>query len=117
MPLVLAYRDPGKVSEEFFSKLTSKLQGIVAEALSVPGTAGELKLGEIEVWVCDAQPGDVNTLPLEIIIWANYYPKRKKNLDERRARIVKEIKKLIPENLKITGFVWVLLAPASFEEF
>lgn len=116
-------------------KLVKKLPCIVAEALSVPGTEGELSADEIEVKVelfssirevkntagftcLDTSKDvmkDISTKDIEIIILANYYPERNKNLDERQKIILNRVKEFIsPE---FSGFVWVLLTPSSFGEF
>jgi len=118
-------------------KLVENLPSIVAKALSVPGTEGELLPNEIEVKVelfgeiregknssgltyVDLRDSaevlkDIHTKNIEIIIWANDYPERAKNLDQRRKQIIKEVRKFIPPD--ITGFVWVLLQPGSYGEF
>lgn len=60
---------------------------------------------------------DVNTKDLEIIIWATLYPERLKNLDGRRAMIVEQVKMFLADyDRNLSGFVWVLLQPASFGE-
>jgi len=116
-------------------KLVKNLPSIVAKALSVPGTEGELSPNDIEVKVesfglieeAEGSSGftridvsgdvlrDIHTKDIEIIIWANDYPERAKNLDQRREQIIKEVRKFIPPD--ITGFVWVLLQPGSYGEF
>jgi len=105
------------LNEEFIEKLAKKLPIIVAKALNVPGTKGTLKPEEIEVKVESFGPLDVHTKNIEIIIWANDYPERRENLNERRKQIVAEIGKFFSSTPEITGFVWVLLQPGSYGEF
>ncbi|MBZ9571952.1 hypothetical protein KJA15_01260 [Patescibacteria group bacterium] len=96
-------------------ELIDNLPGIVAEALSVPGTDGELTSDEIEVKFETFGPFDVHSKDIEIIILANDYPERKKNLDERQTLIKEGVKRILYSG--ITGFVWVLPLPGSFGEF
>lgn len=116
MPYALVRIDPRKLGGAELVKLVEKLPTIVSEALSVPGTAGKLTSDEIEVKVEHFGPLDIHSKDVQIIIWANDYPERKKNLDERREAITERIIEefLYPET---TCSVWVLLALGSYGEF
>lgn len=109
----------GENAREFLGlplpKLVKNLPPIVAEALSVPGTEGELAPGEIEIKVESFGPRDIHTKDIEIIVWANEYIERKRNLKERQEIITRKVRELLPPDT--TGFVWVLLQPGSFGEF
>jgi len=118
MPFVWVRTNPYKIGKTQFRQLVENLPTIVAEALSVPGTDGELTPEEIEVKVETFGLFDIHTKDLEIIILAQDFPERKKNLDERQRLITGKVRRLLsPSVTGITGFVWVLLQPGSFGEF
>jgi hypothetical protein len=116
MPLVLMNRDPEVIDDETARKLAQELPAIVADALDISeyDKDGALTAKDVEVYVQDSTKLDVNTKPLEITIWAGYYPARQKDLDRRRAKIAEAVRAIKPPDIK--GFVWVLLQPGSFEE-
>ena len=115
MPLVVACRKPGKITDEIWKQLLQELPRIVAGAFSVPGTEGELTATDIEIWAQDGGSFDVNTKDVEIVIWAHDYPRRKADLDKRRKEVVMGVLRMIPGDTH--GFVWILLQPTSFGEF
>lgn len=116
MPLVLMNRDPKVIDDELARKIAQQLPAIVANALDISAydKAGALTANDVEVYVQDSTELDVNTKPLEITIWAGYYPARQETLDQRRAKIAEAVREIKPPEVK--GFVWVLLQPGSFEE-
>lgn len=117
MPFVWVRVHPTEMTGHSFSfirGLVRSLPDIVAKALSVPNTEGELTSSEIEVKFEKFGPLDIHTKDVEIMIWANDYPARKEDLDERRKRIVGEVEKHLWRDT--TFFVWVLLQPGSFGE-
>lgn len=120
MPFVYVRRNTEKVSDEMTAVLSRALPELVANALSVPNSDGELTKDDIEVEVRDIGSLDVSTKDVEVIIWAGDYPERSINLDDRREQIIKGIKFLsdpgIPSGI-VSGFVWVMLSPSSFGEF
>ncbi|OHA67335.1 MAG: hypothetical protein A3C82_01660 [Candidatus Wildermuthbacteria bacterium RIFCSPHIGHO2_02_FULL_47_12] len=113
MPLVVVTRGP-EITDERIKPLLDHLRQIVAEELTVPGTDGELNANEIEVRVQETRSLDQNVPHIAITIWANEYPKRLANLDERRRRIAQRVRDLIPD---VDGNLWILLQPGSFEEW
>lgn len=114
MPLVLIQHKNGRGLTEIAEKLAKELPVFVAPTLSVPGD-GQLSLDDIEVWVTEGSPADVNTKDLEIIIWAHEYPERKANLEERKDVIVKCVRTFLADyDRNISGFVWILLQPTAF---
>lgn len=122
MPLVVVNRNPKSFDERSLENLVRALPDLVASALTCENPDGELTAKDIEVWVQDSGPFDVNTKDVEIIIWANLYPERQADLDRRQRYITGGIKALmnagdIATVKRISGFVWVLLQPASFGEF
>lgn len=117
MPLVIVNRNPYKVYSETLDALVLELPKLVTEALSIPNTDGELKHDDVEVWIRDQRREyESQHFDLEIVIFANQYPERLQNLDERREEIGRGIRYLL--SLKkcdnVRCFVWVLLQPGSF---
>lgn len=117
MPLVVVNRNPKKVENNLLKRIVENLPESVASALTTSDLCpeGKLTAQDIEVWVQDFGPHDINTKDIEIIIWANLYLERQASLDFRRDMLCKMVRLGIPE--KITGFVWILLQPASFGDF
>ena len=117
MPLVVVARNPKVISDRLLSVITKNLPSIVASALDCDDEGGSLTSRDVEVWVQDFGPNDINTKDLEIVVWANQYPQRLRHLNARRADIVSEIRSIRgAARSNFTGFVWVLLQPASFGE-
>ena len=71
---------------------TKHLAKVVAEALSTPGTEGELTARDIEVEVREFGKYDVNQADVEIIVFANEYPERLENLEKRRKKIENNVR-------------------------
>ncbi len=117
MPLVVVARNPHVIKDDLLSVITQSLPFIVANALNCEDEGGHLTSTDIEIWAQDFGPHDVNTKDLEIIIWASQYPRRLENLEERKGRIINEIRNIRDAvGCFFTGFVYVLLQPASFGE-
>jgi len=128
MPLVLLNRNPELLDDDLTHLLGKMLCEAVAKALSIDDDPdGRLTPSDIEVVVRDVRPGvDINYVTLAIIIFANDFPSRKANLDERREKIeaaIRDYFKTGPSSLARLGrelsmakqmFVWIRLAPASF---
>lgn len=116
MPLTLVYcKDPRNTSQ--IVELVKALPGMVAKHLTCePGTPGHLLPEEVDVRVQVGHPLDVNTKDLAVIVWANLYPEREQNLDERRYKLALDIK-LFDPRLAVNGSVWVLLQPGSYQEW
>ena len=119
MPLVLVTRNP-KITDEALKPLLGSIRLAVAAALSTAGE-GALTPNDIEVKVQEIGPLDQNIRDVSIIIWANNYPARLENLDARRRHLADQIKILVraggSPSLAITGSLWILLAPGSYEEW
>ncbi|MDO8435907.1 MAG: hypothetical protein Q7S82_00780 [bacterium] len=115
MPLVVVNKNPEKIDCGLLERLVDRLPGLVASALTCEHPDGGLEAQDVEVWVQDFGPNDINTTDVEIIIWANLYPERQANLDDRREKICKGVRLILPKMIK--GFVWVILNPGSFGEF
>ena len=123
MTLVVVNRNPGVFDDHQLRVLVDDLPVTVADYLSCDDPGGKLTPQDIEVWVQDFGPFDVNTKDVEIIIWANLYPGREANLDDRRQCIIEDVVRAlnagrrIPTRSSPSGFVWILLQPSSFGEF
>lgn len=115
MPLVVVNRNPEVLTDELLKSLVASLPSFVANVLTCNDPGGDLTPQDIEVWVQDFGPHDINTKDVEIIIWANLYPERQKTLELRRRFLCSELRFLLPK--EIGGFVWILLQPASYGEF
>ena len=70
---------------------------------------------EVEIRDLDSKKNIGGKYDLQIVVFANEYPSRRANLDERCAELRERIRQALPDNLH--GFVWVLLSPAAFAEF
>ncbi len=122
MPIAWVKYDKGKLNCHVIYKMVYDLEAnlprLIAEALNVPSVLGaQLTENDVEARI---EPFDaLNTKAhkdLEIVIFANYFAERERNLDTERAPyIAKEVKKLIPYGM--SGFVYVRLAPSGFAEF
>ena len=117
MPLVLIKKDELVYDDTDinFIKLINFLPDVVAEALSVPGTDGELTPAEIEVCVSDFNILDRYSKPLMIIVMSNEYPERLQNLEKRASFIAAEIRK--QTGIQSGFFVWVHLVKGAFVEY
>ena len=119
MPLVIVTRDPNTMNDAQALKLGPDLATIVAEALNAPNDeGGALTAKDIEVRFRDIGPLDLNASPLEIEVFANDYPSRKANLEDRVDRICRELR-IHPSVPTCAiddkgGFVWVFLGAAAF---
>jgi hypothetical protein len=121
MPLVVIQYKRLYLNEDMIHELAKHLPEIVADALDA-GQEGnnEARLFPGEVKVLVQEPGklDVNTRDLEIIIWANSYPERLKNLEQRKNKIVRGVRKALGNySRNLSGFVWVLLQHGAFGRF
>lgn len=115
MPVAIL-RYSWKIPENVLRQLTEKLPSIISDALDISENPNaRLTSSDIEVWTQKTQNEDVNTKDLEILIHAHQYPERLLNVDERKDKVVMQVRVLLAENkLKIKGWVWILLQPSSF---
>jgi hypothetical protein len=92
------------------------IAGIVAQELSCDDPNGELDIDDIELrYLGENKLTDVSKNDVDIIIFANDFPSRKVNLEQRRIAIIKQLKKIFPRGIK--GSVYIRLAPAAYGEF
>lgn len=111
MPQVfLKYRRD--VPDGVIYKLAQDLPEIVARELDCGGQ-GALIANDVEVTVLKKGPYDVMTRHIEIIIWANDYPKRRANLKKRQQKIAGAVRKITNHG----GWIWVLLGHGAFGQF
>ena len=116
MPLIEIYRkhDRKDIPDANLILLGKTARVLVARELDTPEEPdGRLTTEDIEVQIKEGHYLDLDTLPLQIIVFANDFPARRANLHERRKRIASELRGIIP-NLKGNCFIWILLCPASF---
>ncbi len=117
MPEVLVKTARGLFPEEKKSIFAILTQLVVAETLSVPGTAAELKPDEVEVDFATFDPeAATNGFGCAIKVEANLYPERAGREQEYSDRIAKELRPHLPYG-HYRCSVWVRLAPGGFTEF
>lgn len=117
MPLVTVTATPILgINKREFGEL---LCGLTAKCLSCKD--GKLTVEEIEVRFREMGQHDINASDLMIEIFANDYPDRRANIQERTVAIAAGVRGylstqgfLAPSVCGGTNFVWVLLAPAGF---
>lgn len=123
MPLAVIYSQPGSFTESEVKSIARALTGIIAQTMSIAGHP-HATLTEEDTEVRIEKYGLTNNLhapQLAIQIFANDYPERRENLEERNAKIVELLKKtgLFPErDLGQNSFyVWTMLFPGAFNTF
>ncbi len=116
MPLVVMHCKKDRLLPDMIQKLSQELPEIVSRALHIDeNPAGHLEPRHIEVRVTESGPYDVNISDVAVTIWANLYPERIANFDERREKILSGIRQFLRDyDRNITGDVWVLLQEGSF---
>src|SRR3989338_6036886 len=98
MPLVVLQHKAGRIAEQMLTSLVYVLPNIVARALHAEKNYDAwLTPNDIEVRVQESGKFDANARDLEIIIWANSYPERLRNLEERKDVIVQAIRKFLAD--------------------
>lgn len=120
MPLVLLKRDKEKYSDKNprLRALVSLLPEMIAEALTVEGTPGELSASDVEVYVSNFGPLDIYNKPIEIVILANEFPERLANLKERLDKITEKINPTFLKKLLPGGYsIWLNLIKGTYVEF
>ena len=114
------YRPP--VDGATARQLADILPGIIAKALTCDKPDGAtLTPEEVEVESKEMSFDLRTEYDLQIIVEANEYPARRKNLEQRCHRVLIEIRRFFvnsgkwkPRTLK--GFVWIKLFPAHWDE-
>jgi len=121
MPLVIVTFNPKQLALTFTSatSLAKELAFYTAKTLNIPErNEGLLTPSDIEVEFKEHHPWNFPALPLQIIIFANRYPEREANLDERAKSLAESIRKssIFPSHLigKEQSFIWIMLVDASF---
>ena len=118
MPLVQVLMNDA-INEDLFSQYANGLRDLVAGALTCDDAGGNLASNDIEVSFRirdENRDFDGKTkYDVQITVFANYYPLRQDTLQDRTDHINRGVVDIFPGGL--TGYVWVLLAPAGFSEF
>lgn len=116
MPLVLVRRDPRTVGDDILiGRIIANLPNFVASSLTCDNRNGKLTADDIEIIVNDFGPFDKTEHDLIIIVWANSYPERLKNLKARKRMLRKQLESVLSPFIR--GYVWILLQDGSFGEF
>ena len=120
MPLAQVLANDGHelLTQEKLRKFSQSLRDLVAEALTCDDDGGKLSATDIEVKLNyrDANRdfgGEV--YDVQVTVWANDFPGRRANLQDRCSRLNQQVKVYLPSG--VSGYVWILLAPAAFAEF
>jgi hypothetical protein len=100
------------ISDAMMEEILPRLASIIADALNIPDTPGALVPDDIEFEVVDSGKFDTKKHDFSMTIFANEYPERAANLDERREKIQADLASLIPQTLSY--YVWPLLSKGSF---
>lgn len=112
MPLVQVMTSR-EISGSEISDLVEAIPHVVARNLNVPGVdGGQLSTKEIDVVIRNNGMFDMVSAECAVVIWANEFPERKANLEERTKNIVRELKGQLQPG--ILFYVWIMLAPAAF---
>lgn len=114
MPLAIL-RHSKRVPESVVDTLKDMIQFRLAQRFDCEDEGGDLTPGDIEVWVSEIGPKDRNEYDICITVLANDFPGRRVNLDERHQKLLADLGEYVPRDL--SGYVWVMLCPASFGEF
>ena len=114
MPLIVLNWGSG-MNDGVLNKLINNLRGLVADALTCENPDGKLTPADVELWSRQRNGSDRGLKDLQIVVFANDYPERRVNLDDRQKMLKDSIRKLLPPD--VHGWVWIRLAPSSFGEF
>jgi len=116
MPVVSLQYKPDRIPKEAIEKLAPALTIFISGALDIPENKdARLKPEDIEVRVTHPHEFNTNAKDLEIMIWAHEYPERSQNIEERKDKIVADVRRFFADyDYNITGWVWILLQPTSF---
>ena len=98
-------------------ELATKLRGLIAGCLTCVDDGGNLQADDVEIEIVDRDWHHVggDKYDVTLTVFAKEYPGRKDYLIVHTHTLSLGLNGLLPEN--VTGFVWVLLCPASFFEF
>lgn len=122
MPLAIVKTGRHAFSDQEWSTFASDLREIISHALHAPDDeGGALSVSDIEIEYREIGMRDENTESLMVTIFANDFPSRKQNIEERTGLIASGVATIMPLSCKgevgKQGFVWVLLSPAAFVMF
>lgn len=122
MPLVLVTinRENPYINKHRIDRtLVLLLRQQVSRVLSCSDPGGGLVPDDIEIKIQDRDPKrdfGGKKYDLQIIVFANEFPARRKNLGERCV-LLGHILERTYAGRGVHGYIWVRLAPASFAEF
>lgn len=121
MPLVTITHSPNVPSDRLV-EWGRDLTVIIAEELHFAGNINaHLKPEQVTVKFLAYGPNDINTIPLEVRIEAQYFPERAANKSMRLERIKRRActSKSFPQLSEDTckGFLWLVLVEGAYEKF
>lgn len=128
MPLVFitipnnANTEPDTFGGFTMEKFAQHVQQCVADALTCQDTGGQLTKDEVEVEIKQRQESWFHhyvggeKAEVRIVVLANDFPARRANLKRRNRQLLKKVSEF-SWNRKVSGYVWIRLAPAEFGTF
>jgi hypothetical protein len=118
VPLAVITYTPDLGRIDMAHRLADVIPQFVAEVLTVEeNSAAQITVNEVEVWVRESGINDINSPGLGIIVWANYFPERAANLEQRKYELLAKIRTFLSSHeYRVQGYVWIMLSPAAFGE-
>jgi len=125
VPLIIIRHKPWQ--RKIATRLAGFLPDIVAPALTLPERTaldGLVAPKDIIVWCSESSDSDVHADDLAIVIFAHDFPERKADLEDQKETILDKVRDVVqaireedPDEIEISGFVWLLLFPSAFGSF
>lgn len=117
MPLVIVTTPETRFPDATLRDIAELLIDRVARTLTCDDPGGQLAPSDIEVRFDTRSSLDLGgeRYDFEVIVFANDFPSRRQNLDERCAVLRDALRARLTPDLH--GYVWIRLAPAAFAEF
>ena len=118
MPTLLVFRDPKKIPGATIKPIVAQIPSIVARNLSCDHPDGHLEPEDVSVRVFDNGEYDLNVPDLGLVLFANEYPERLIDFEERKERIREALVIAVADHpTKIECSVWSLLAQGAYALF
>lgn len=115
MPIAFLKRNPSTVSDEQVRALRDGLRPIIAVALDVPDNPKcRLTIDDVDVEISDDHPLNTSERDYGIIVIANAYEERMRDLDKRTSRIATAISQ-IPGISGLKGYVYVTPTAGEYQ--
>lgn len=114
MPLVQVYRDKKRIGDELLLQMKDVIPKAVAKRLTSTDPEATLSPNEISVVFHDFGQFDVRGCSLEVIIFANHYPNRGADINERARLIARDLHECVAGLPTHNFFVYVILGTGGF---